>query len=75
MVYVAVNTYWEDVEITLPQLHRSGAWYLTVNTYGDWQGRYFYEEKDEVRIDHTFIMKPRSVAVFSGRAFLSQERF
>ena len=75
LVYVAVNTYWEDVEITLPQLHRRGAWYLTVNTYGDWQGRYFYEEKDEVRIDHTFIMKPRSVAVFSGRAFLSQERF
>lgn len=71
LVYVAVNTYWEDVEITLPRLHRRGAWYLSVNTFGDWQGKYFYEEKDEVRIDGTFIMKPRSVAVFSAKAYLS----
>ncbi len=75
LVYIAINTYWENVEITLPELHKRGAWYLSVNTYGDWKGRYFYEEEEEVRIDGSFIMRPRSVAVFSGRAFLSPERF
>ena len=75
IVYVALNTYWEDVEITLPKLHRRGAWYLTVNTYGDWQGKYCYDEKDEVRINGSFIMKPRSVAVFTARAYLSPENY
>lgn len=75
VVYVALNTYWEDVEITLPKLHRRGAWYLSVNTYGDWQGKYCYEEKDEVRINGSFIMRPRSVSVFTARAYLSPESF
>lgn len=39
MVYLAVNTYWEDVTITLPDTRRAGFWYLYVNTYGDGQGR------------------------------------
>ena len=69
LVYVAVNTYWEDVNITLPDLHRSGNWYLSVNTYGDGQGRYCYPEGEEVRIDGNFVMRPRSIAVFSGRPF------
>ena len=73
-MYVAVNTYWENVEITLPKLHKRGAWYLSVNTYGDGMGRYCYDEKDEVRIEGSFIMRPRSVAVFTGRAFLASER-
>ena len=75
LVYVAINTYWEDVEITLPDLRKRGAWYLSVNTYGDWQGRYVYQEEEEVRIDGSFIMRPRSVAVFTGRAFLSPRQF
>lgn len=69
MVYVAVNTYWEDVTITLPNLHGTGAWYLSVNTYGDGYGKYCYHEEEEVRIDHEFIMRPRSVAVFTGRGY------
>ncbi len=69
IVYVAVNTYWEDVRITLPDLKRMGAWYLSVNTYGDGQGRYCYPEGEEARIDGEFIMRPRSVAVFTGRSF------
>ena len=39
LVYIAVNSYWEDVSITLPDLHKRGFWYLSVNTYGDGQGR------------------------------------
>ena len=32
LVYIAVNSYWEDVSITLPDLHKRGFWYLSVNT-------------------------------------------
>ena len=28
LVYVAVNAYWEEVRITLPNLANQGAWYL-----------------------------------------------
>ncbi|MBQ8232570.1 MAG: glycogen debranching enzyme [Lachnospiraceae bacterium] len=67
LVYVAVNTHWEEVTITLPNLHKRAFWYLSVNTTGDEHGRYCYPEGEEVRIDGTFVMKPRSVAVFTGQ--------
>ncbi len=67
LVYVSVNAYWEDVEITLPNLHGQGHWFLNVNTFGDGYGRYCYEGKDAARIDGFFIMRPRSVAVFTYR--------
>ena len=69
LIYVAVNTFWEDVTITLPNLHRRGAWHLSVNTYGDGNGQYCYPERQEVRIDGSFVMRPRSVAVFTGRDY------
>lgn len=69
LIYVAVNTFWEDVTITLPNLHRRGAWHLSVNTYGDGNGHYCYPERQEVRIDRSFVMRPRSVAVFTGRDY------
>ena len=69
LIYVAVNTFWEDVTITLPNLHGRGAWHLSVNTYGDGNGHYCYPEGQEVRIDRSFVMRPRSVAVFTGRDF------
>lgn len=69
LIYVAVNTFWEDVTITLPNLHRRGAWHLSVNTYGDGNGQYCYLEGQEVRIDRSFVMRPRSVAVFTGRDY------
>ena len=69
LIYVAVNTFWEDVTITLPNLHGRGAWHLSVNTYGDGNGQYCYPEGREVRIDRSFVMRPRSVAVFTGRDY------
>ena len=69
LIYVAVNTFWEDVTITLPNLHRRGAWHLSVNTYGDGNGHYCYPEGQEVRIDRSFVMRPRSVAVFTGKDY------
>ncbi len=73
LVYVAVNPHWEDVRITLPALTPSQAWYLSVNTYGDERNRYCYPEGQEVRIEHEFIMRPRSVAVFTGRDIMKQK--
>ncbi len=69
LVCICVNTYWEDVTITLPDLHKRGAWYLSVNTYGDGQGRYFYPRGQETRITGEFIMRPRTVCIFTGRAY------
>ena len=69
LIYVAVNTFWEGVTITLPNLHGRGAWHLSVNTYGDGNGHYCYPEGQEVRIDRSFVMRPRSVAVFTGRDY------
>lgn len=68
IVYVVLNIFWEDVEITLPSL-TTDSWYLAVNTYGDGDGRYFYREGERTRIDSKFIMRPRSVAVFTVREF------
>ena len=59
----------EDVTITLPDLARPGAWYLCVNTFGDGEGRYFYKEDQAPRIEHEFCMRPRSVAIFTGRNY------
>lgn len=68
IIYITVNTYWEDVEVTLPTLKNSGSWYLSVNTYGDGHGRYFYREGEETRIDGSFLIRARSVAIFTVRS-------
>ena len=67
MTFICVNAYWDDVPITLPAPPENTAWYLYVNTYGDHSGKYCYEEDEAISIDHNFVMKPRSVAVFAIR--------
>ena len=69
IVYVAVNPYWEETRIFLPDLQGREMWYLCVNTYGDGEGRYFYPEGEEVRIESEFVMKPRSAAVFITKEY------
>ena len=69
LIYIAVNTFWEDVTITLPDLHGRGAWHLNVNTYGDGNGKSCYPDEEAARIDHSFVMRPRSVAVFTGKDY------
>lgn len=69
LIYIAVNTFWEDVTITLPDIHGRGAWHLNVNTYGDGNGKYCYPDEEAARIDHSFVMRPRSVAVFTGKDY------
>ncbi len=67
LVYLAINSYWEDLTITLPKLSHNLGWYLSVNTYGDQYGRFCYQQQEEVRIVGDFIIRARSVAVFTGR--------
>ena len=69
IVYVAGNPYWEDTRIFLPDLQGRETWYLCVNTYGDGAGRYVYPEGEEVRIESEFVMKPRSVVVFTTKEY------
>ncbi len=67
LVYLAVNTYWEDVAITLPNTHSRIKWYLCVNTSGDGNGQYCFDERQAVHVVGSFLMRPRSVAVFIGK--------
>lgn len=69
LVYVSVNTHWEDVTITVPKMQGRVIWNLSVNTWGDGQGKYCYEDSEAPMIHESFIMRPRSVAVFTGRTF------
>lgn len=64
IVYIALNTFWEGVEITLPHVQNMGAWYLHVDTYGDKKGRYTHQKGVKVRGDR-YYMKPRSIVVFT----------
>lgn len=67
LVYIAVNSYWKEVPITLPKLRNRGNWYLSVNTAGDKAGNYYYPERTEPRIGGRYTMPPRSVVIFTGR--------
>lgn len=67
MVYVSVNSFWESVTITFPRLPDTLSWYLSVDTYGDEEGRYTYPEGKEIRIDESYVLRPRTVAIFTVR--------
>ena len=69
IIYMAINTYWEPVTITLPNLKRRGVWHLSVDTYGNGNGQYVYPVGQEPRIDGSYVMNPRTVAVFTGRVY------
>ncbi len=68
LVYVAVNSYWEPVPITLPKLRNHVAWHLSVNTAGDKKGNYYYSEGKEPRVGTKYTMPPRSVVIFTGKS-------
>ena len=67
LVYVAVNSYWEPVPITLPKLRNRGTWHLSVNTAGDKKGNFYYPEGKEPRVSKKYTMPPRSVVIFTGK--------
>ena len=67
MVYVSVNSFWEDVTITFPRLPDSLSWCLSVDTYGDENGRYAFPKGEEIPMGESYVLRPRTVAVFTVR--------
>ena len=59
IVYVAVNTYWENVNITLPELPVGLAWYTAVDT---WEKNPVVKGRGAVSGD--ICIYPRSVRIF-----------
>ena len=57
LVYMAINSYWEDQQICLPRLPKPYVWKLAV-----------YTDSDDPRqlMDDTLVMGPRSTAVFEA---------
>ncbi len=61
IVYVASNSYWEEVTVLLPELPGNIQWELTADT---WEGR--VEGIGSVLSGNTFAIHPRSVMVWIG---------
>ena len=67
LVYITINAYWDDISIQLPDIGENMSWHLSVDTFGDEEGNYCFPEGEEKRIDGDYVMRPRTVAVFTGR--------
>jgi glycogen operon protein len=67
LVYFVLNVHWEDQEIFLPDLPATHCWKNVVNTGALEEKDCFIQSKEErVRIHKSFVVKPRSVAIFVG---------
>ncbi len=59
IVFLAINSYWEDVTQHLPQLPPTMRWTVVVDT---WQKQSVLPQPQKVQ-NHTIVLKPRSVQV------------
>lgn len=59
-VYIASNAYWEQLEVTLPELPERMNWYLAVSTWGPSYRR-------SIHAGTSFVIPPRTVMVFCGQ--------
>ena len=65
VVYLAINTHWEDQRISLPKIPRYMGWLLNCDTWGQ-SGKYCYSGKERQGAGESYVMKGRSVAVFTA---------
>lgn len=63
VVYMAINAFWEPVEIRLPALPAGLSWGININTDAD-DNRFFHEQAVFLK-SPLFLLKERSVAVFT----------
>ena len=63
VVYMAINAYWEPVEIRLPALRAGLSWGININTDAD--DNVFYHKNSVFLKSPLFLLKERSVAVFT----------
>jgi len=60
-IYVAINSYWEDLDFHLPEPSRKKMWYLVVDTS---RKDGFYDEDKALRVDTSVItVKARSIVI------------
>jgi glycogen operon protein len=59
VVYIALNTYWEDVRIELPILPEGRRWRQVVDTF-----EISSITKGKVNLDEGVVMRPRSLRIF-----------
>ncbi len=64
VVYIIMNVFWEEIEITLPDIPAGGYWSLVVDTAAE-DEKYFYN-RPKPMTNINWRMKPRSVSVFVG---------
>ncbi len=63
VVYMAINAYWEPVEIRLPALRAGLSWGININTDAD--DNVFFHKQAVFLKSPLFLLKERSVAVFT----------
>lgn len=59
IVCIAINVFWQSIEITLPDLPEGRSWHLVVSTAGDERGMTWKHVS----------MQPRSVAILTGEKY------
>lgn len=70
IVYVAVNTYWEELQITLPTLLHPLHWLAALDTFGNNLNTIIPASHEEcVPVGTSFLIGPRSVVVFFADKF------
>ena len=66
LVYLAINVYWEDIEIQLPPLPGNEKWRVCVNTSAETPDGCIPGKKSEATwLSGSFVMRPRSVVIFT----------
>ncbi len=65
IIYLAINAYWEGLEITLPELPMGMSWYIVCNTY--------LEEQKKIRAGKTILAGERSVLVLIAQSNTSMQ--
>ncbi len=63
IVYIAINAYWEDIQIMLPGAPAGAYWTLCADT-GDEDGKYYYNRPKPLAYRNK-TLKARSVSVFT----------
>ncbi|WWR15869.1 alpha-amylase family glycosyl hydrolase [Lachnospiraceae bacterium JLR.KK008] len=68
IVYFCINAYWEPCTIYLPILPEGYSWNLMVDTGISNEKELFFDVSDCPGVENEFLMKDRSVAIFTGRS-------
>ena len=66
VVYLAINTHWEEVSISLPKIPRYMHWLLNVDTYGDGSKAGCYAGAERPVLGDGCRLKGRTAAVFTA---------